>query len=196
MDLIQAGKQRWVFAMRSGIQLREDYSASDLRAMARGSKDVKQSRRLLALAGVAEGRSRAEAARIGGMDRQTLRDWVHRFNGEGPSGLMDRKSPGKAPKLNKAQKARLAELVEQGPTPAVHGVVRWRCKDLVQWVREEFRIEVSEQTMGRILKELGFSHMTARPRHHAQDEQAIADFKKISPAGWQKSGTALSRAHP
>ena len=100
---------------------------------------------------VLDGHGRAEAARIGGMDRQTLRDWVHRFNGSGPEGLIDRKAPGKLPKLNSEQKARLATVVEEGPTPSVHGVVRWRLEDLICWVWEEFRVTLSEQPMSRIL---------------------------------------------
>ncbi len=115
--------------MGACIELRRDYSSKDVRVLARRSKDANQSRRLLALAAVLDGHGRAEAARIGGMDRQSLRDWVHRFNGSGPEGLIDRKAPGKLPKLNLEQKARLAALVEEGPTPSIHGVVRWRLKD-------------------------------------------------------------------
>ncbi len=113
--------------------------------MARRSKDANHSRKLLTLAVVLDGHSRAEAAKSGGMDRQTLRDWVHRFNGMGPKGLIDHKAPGQALKLIRDQKARLAELVDQDPIPSVHGVVRWRLKDLVGWVWEEFRVTLSEQ---------------------------------------------------
>ena len=119
--------------MGAGIALRRDYGPDDLRALARRSKDANQSRRLLALAAVLDGHTRAEAAKIGGMDRQTLRDWVHRFNGSGPEGLIDRKAPGQTPKLSADHNAQLAEVVEQGPIPPVHGVVRWRLKDLVGW---------------------------------------------------------------
>ncbi len=112
--------------MAAAIALREDFSAEDLRVLARASRDSRQCRRLLALAAVAEGRSRLLAAEIGGMDRQTLRDWVHRFNGEGPKGLLDRKTDGPTPKLTAAQKAELAEFVEAGPDRETDGVVRWR----------------------------------------------------------------------
>ena len=117
--------------MPGAITLREDFSAGDLRALARRSQDTRQCRRLLALAAVAEGRGRAEAAAIGGMDRQTLRDWVHRFNDEGPEGLLDRKSDGPRPKLTAAQKAQLAEIVEAGPDLEQTGLVRWRRVDLI-----------------------------------------------------------------
>ena len=130
--------------MGAGIELRWDYRPDDLRGLARRSKDANQSRRLLALAAVLDGHTRAEAAKMGGMDRQTLRDWVHRFNGSGPEGLIDRKAPGQAPKLSAEQKAQLAEVVEQGPIPSVHGVVRWHLKDLVGWVG---RLACSDVTM-------------------------------------------------
>ena len=110
--------------MGAGIELRQDYGLDDLRALARRSKDANQSRRLLALAAVLDGHARAEAAKIGAMDRQTLRDWVHRFNGSGPEGLVDRKAPGQAPKLSRDRKAQLVELVDRGPILSVHGSVR------------------------------------------------------------------------
>jgi transposase len=131
---------------------------------------------------VAEGKSRTEAARLGGMDRQTLRDWVHRFNAEGADGLLDRKAPGPAPKLTSKQKAALAELVETGPDPQVHGVVRWRRIDLTEVIRERFGVVYHERSVSRLLHELGFSHMSARPRHPAQDAEAMATFKKTSRA--------------
>ena len=116
------------------------------------------------------------------MDRQTLRDWVHRFNAEGADGLLDRKAPGPAPKLTSKQKAALAELVETGPDPQVHGVVRWRRIDLTEVIRERFGVVYHERSVSRLLHELGFSHMSARPRHPAQDAEAMATFKKTSRA--------------
>src|SRR6201993_2709074 len=136
--------------MPAAVRLREDYSAGELRALARRSKDVNQSRRLLSLAAVRDGMDRGSAAKIGGMDRQTLRDWVHRFNEGGPEGLINHRAPGAAAKLSAAQKAQLAALVEQGPIPAVHDVVRWRACDLVQWIQEEFGISVSDDTVYRM----------------------------------------------
>ncbi len=164
--------------MPAAIALREDFSAKDLRALARQSRDPRQCRRLLALAAVAEGRGRAEAAEIGGMDRQTLRDWVHRFNGEGPEGLLDRKTDGPAPKLTPEQKAELAALVEAGPEPERDGVVRWRRVDLKAVIEARFGVSYHERSVSRLLHELGFSHLSARPRHPAQDAARLEDFKK------------------
>src|ERR1700759_4299036 len=117
--------------MGQAIALRSDYTADQLRRLARQTKDVAQARRLLAIAAILDGASRAEAARIGGMDRQTLRDWVIRFNEHGPDGLINIPSPGVSPKLGKKHRAFLARLVEEGPIPAVHGGVRWRGGALV-----------------------------------------------------------------
>src|SRR5438477_12789574 len=116
--------------MSAAIGLRDDFEADDLRRLAGKAKDADQARRLLALAAVLDGMNRTEAARIGGMDRQTLRDWVHRFNERGPDGLLDGWSKGPEPRLSAAQRAEIAELVESGPDRAVHGVVRWRRVDL------------------------------------------------------------------
>ena len=125
--------------MRPGIALRPDYDAAQLRALAKASRNAGQSRRLLALAEIYDGGSRTKAARIGGVGLQTLRDWVVRFNARGPEGLIDGKAPGNTCKLNDSQRQALATIVESGPTPAIHGVVRWRLKDLTLWVWEEFR---------------------------------------------------------
>ena len=127
--------------------------------------------------------SRAAAAKIGEMDRQTLRDWVHRFNSDGPAGLIDRKVPGKPPKLDEAKKAELAEIVEGGPDQANDGIVRWRCSDLAEVIEQRFEVVVSEVTVGRMLKALGFTHVSARPRHPGQDAEAIETFKKTSMRG-------------
>jgi len=147
-------------------------------------KDANQARRLLAIAAVYDGMDREEAARIGGMDRQTLRDWVHRFNEQGPAGLINIKPPGRPSRLSAEQKEALCELVEAGPDPLEHGVVRWRCVDLKRVLGERFGVDLSEVRLGQVLKELGFSHISARPRHPAQKAQAIAAFKKTSPPSW------------
>jgi transposase len=173
--------------MGQPIAVRGDYSSTELRALARRSRDADQARRLLSIAAVVDGASRAEAAKLGGMDRQTLRDWVHRFNQSGPEGLVNRAAPGPSPKLSAAQQAELAALVERGPRPAVDGVVRWRACDLQQWIWAEFGIAVSDDTVYRMLKSLGFSHLSARPKAYQQDGEAIAAFKKTSPPAWRKS---------
>ena len=134
------------------IPLRGDYDAEMVRAAAKRSKDGPQARRLLALAAIYQGAARSEAAKIGGVTLQIIRDWVLKFNAHGPDGLMDRKPPGRAPRLNGAHRAALAAIIESGPIPAVHGVVRWRIVDLCQWIFEEFRVVVAKQTLSRELR--------------------------------------------
>jgi putative transposase len=175
------------FAMRPGIELREDYDAARLRALAKATRHAGQSRRLLALAEIYEGGSRTRAARIGDVGLQTVRDWVVRFNARGPDGLIDSKAPGNACKLQAGHRDALVALVESGPIPAVHGVVRWRLKDLVQWLWEEFRIAVSETTLSREVRALGYRKLSARPRHHAKSDAAVAVFKKSFPRVWRRS---------
>jgi transposase len=167
--------------MSAAISLRDDFESDDLRGLAAKVKDADQARRLLALAGVYDGMDREEAARIGGMDRQTLRDWVHRFNAQGPDGLINVKPTGRPSKLSAEQKEGLRQLVEAGPDPEKDGVARWRCVDLKRVLGERFAVDLSEVSLGRVLKQLGYSHISARPRHPAQDAQAIAAFKKNSP---------------
>jgi transposase len=168
--------------MASAVSLRGDYSAAELRRLAAATKNANQSRRLLSLAAVVDGMNRTEAARIGGMDRQTLRDWVHRFNEHGPEGLKDSWSKGPAPRLSAEQRAEIAQLVETGPDRAVHGVVRWRRIDLKRVIAERFGIAYHERTVGKLLEALGFSHVSGRPRHPAQDAGTIEAFKKTSPS--------------
>jgi len=173
--------------MGSVVALREDFDGPTLRRLAKGSKDAGQSRRLLALAEIYDGGKRKDAARIGDVGLQIIRDWVLRFNARGPGGLIDGKAPGKPPKLNDGQRQALARIVESGPIPAVHGVVRWRRKDLARWIFEEFRISLDESTVGRELRALGFRKISARPRHKGQNEFAVEDFKKTSPPRWKIS---------
>jgi len=177
------------------VALRMDYTAGEVRRMAKQAKDAAQARRLLAIAAVLDGDSRTEAAKIGGMDRQTLRDWVIRFNKQGPDGLINIPSPGVPPKLDATHRAFLARIVEEGPIPAVHGVVRWRACDLIMRLHEEFGISVSDDTVYRALKDLGFSHVSARPKAYKQDPEAIEAFKKTLPYAWRKSVRGLRRAH-
>lgn len=177
--------------MAAAIRLRSDYSADDLRGLAKAGRDAKQTRRLLALASVYDGGSRTAAARIGGVGLQVVRDWVVRFNAGGPGGLVDRKAPGQAPRLTGEQLAALSRAVEDGPKPYLDGVVRWRLGDLAAWLREEFGVSVSETTVSRALKRLGFRVLTARPQAHGQDIEAMEAFKKTSPRSWQRSASAM-----
>lgn len=166
--------------MASAVEMRTDYSAQELRRLAAGSKHANQSRRLLSLAAVLDGMSREEAARIGGMDRQTLRDWVHRFNAEGPEGLKDLRAKGQPSRLTPEQLTALSEIVETGPDRAKDSVVRWRRIDLKRVVEERFGVVYHERTVGKLLKQLGFSHISARPRHPGQKIETITAFKKTS----------------
>jgi transposase len=169
------------------IPLRQDFDAPQLRGVAKKTKDGPQTRRLLALAAIYDGATRTEAAQIGGVGLQIIRDWVLRFNARGPDGLLDGKSPGQPSKLNNAQREAVARMIESGPIPAVHGVVRWRLIDLAQWIFEEFRITIAKQTLSRELRAMGYRKLSARPRHHAQAASAIEDFKKTFPRAWMKS---------
>ena len=144
--------------MGGAIKLRQDFGADELRRFAAKAKDGAQARRLLALAAVHDGMKRSEAARIGGMDRQTLRDWVHRFNQYGPEGLIDIKPPGRPSKLSAEQKEALKHLVETGPDAAMDGVVRWRCVDLKRVLGQRFGVDLSEVSLGRVLKKRLLAH--------------------------------------
>jgi transposase len=178
------------------LPLRTDFDAIQLRSVARKSKDASQARRLLALAAIYEGATRTAAARIGGVTLQIVRDWVMKFNAAGPAGLIDRRAPGQPSRLNDTHRVALAGIIESGPIPAIHGVVRWRIVDLCQWIWEEFRVSVAQQTLSRELRAMGFRRLSARPRHHAQVEGAIEDFKKTSPPLWTKSRVRRASSLP
>ncbi len=173
--------------MAAAIGVRSDYTSSDLRRFARRSGDPDQVRRLLALALILDGGSRSEAAKVAGVTLQIVRDWVLRFNEGGPDSLATRKAPGRASILNDEQRARLAEIVETGPIPSVHGVVRWRLADLAQWIWDEFALSVTRHTLGRELRAMGYGKLSARPRHRGRKPDDIVDFKKASPPVWRRS---------
>lgn len=160
---------------------RKDMSAGDLRFAAARTKDAKAARRMLALALVLEGVDRKTAAESCGMDRQTLRDWAHRYNAEGIEGLSNRRSAGPTPLLSPEQKAELAQIVRDGPDPAVDGVVRWRRIDLKRKIKERFGVEMHERTVGKQLAALGFRRLSVRPQHPKSDPAAQEAFKKTSP---------------
>ena len=164
------------------IALRDDYDSIELRRLAKTSRDPRQVRRLLALAAVYDGMNRTEAAKVGGMDRQTLRDWAHRFNEEGPAGLKNRSGAGRRRLLTEEQMRELSVIVEIGPNPSIDGVVRWRRIDLKRVIEERFGVTYSERTISDVLAALSFSHISGRPQHPKQESQVIAAFKKTSPA--------------
>ncbi len=165
--------------MAAPVPLRSDLDAVQLRRLAKRSRHPDQIRRLLALAEIYDGGSRGDAARSGNVGLQTIRDWVVRFNAEGPAGLRTGKAPGPRPKLSAARRRDLVQMVEQGPIPAVHGVVRWRLIDLAQWLWDEFRVSISTQTLSRELRAMGFRKLSARPRHHRKSEAAVAVLKRL-----------------
>ena len=167
--------------MGSAVSLRTDFSADDLRRNAKRCSDNRQIRRLLALAAVYDGMTRTEAARIGGMDRQTLRDWVHRFNELGPDGLTNSKGAGRPRLLSDEQMQELSQIVETGPDREIDGRVRWRRIDLVRVIVERFGIQCSERVMPDYLAELGFSNISGRPQHPEQNARVIEAFKKTLP---------------
>jgi len=159
--------------------MRVGLSASDLRQAAARCEDSAQARRVLALALVLEGKSRAEAARSAGMDRQTLRDWVHRYNEAGLDGLRNRPNLGAPPrKLTAQQEQQVADWVRQGPDPERHEVVRWRLIDLRDEIASQFGVALHERSVGKLLKRLKFSHVSVRPRHPEQDAAAQEAHKK------------------
>ena len=155
-----------------------EYSAADLRRLASREKDGQVVRRLLALSLILEGHSRTEAAQMSGMDRQTLRDWVHRYNAEGLAGLTSRVGLGPAPLLSAAQMAELLDIVLKGPDPETDKVVRWRCVDLREQVARRFSVEVTECTIGRWLRQLKLTRLQPRPYHPKKDLAAQETFKK------------------
>lgn len=159
---------------------RDDLAAADMRSAAAECRDGAAARRMLALALVLEGASRTEAARVCGMDRQTLRDWVHRYNAEGLAGLANRHGGGPARLLNAGQRAEFKQIVLAGPDPETDGVVRWRCIDLQRVIGERFAVTIAERTVAKLLHELGLSRLTPRPRHPKQEAGVQEDFKKTS----------------
>ena len=182
--------------MRPGIALRPDYDAAQLRALAKASRNAGQSRRLLALAEIYDGGSRTKAARIGGVGLQSVRDWVVRFNARGPDGLIDGKAPGNTCKLIKSQRQALATIVESGPIPAIHGVVRWRLKDLTLWIWEEFRISISETTLSRELRGSAIASSRLALVTMPRTLRRWRLLKKPSRPPWKRSGRASRTAPP
>lgn len=182
--------------MSAPIALRDDYSGSELRLIAKRSRDPVQIRRLLALAEICEGSSRSEAARTAGVGLQTVRDWVLRINSGGPEALREGARTGRKAKLEDEHRKALVEAIEAGPLPAIHDVVHWRLCDLKQWLWEDYRIAISVQSLSRELRALGYRKLSARPCHPAHDGAAQEAFKKTSPLVWRRSPSKRPRARP
>ena len=180
--------------MRAGVAItRTDHDAEGFRREAARSRDAAAARRMLALALVLEGHARAGAARQCGMDRQTLRDWVHRYNQLGLTGLSDRVPPGAKRRLSVEQTEEVARLVREGPDIARHGVVRWRRTDLARVIEERFGVHLAERSVGTLLHRLGFRRISARPRHPGHDANAQEAHKKTSPI-WSRPQSRPRRA--
>ena len=156
-------------------------TASEVRSAAARSRDARAARRMLAIALVLEGTDRRAAAETCGMDRQTLRDWVHRYNAEGLAGLVNRRAKPQPRRLDAGQVAELAGWVDAGPDPATDGVVRWRRQDLRRRIAERFGVELHERTVGKYLAALGYRRLSVRPRHPKAEPEAQEAFKKTSP---------------
>jgi transposase len=159
---------------------RMNHTAAELRALAAQSDDADQARRLLAIAMILDGASRADAARQTGMDRQTLRAWVHRYNQQAVNGLISRKAPGAAGKLTRAQMSEVRQWVLDGPDPAIHKVIRWRCVDLCAEVERRFAVTVAKRTMVKWLRKWRFTRLQPRPYHPKKDAAGQEAFKKTS----------------
>jgi transposase len=168
---------------RMTVAVGTEHSAAEVRSLAKAAAAPEQARRLLAIGLILEGASRAAAARSTGMDRQILRDWVHRCNAAGPSGLVDRKPPGRQRRLAPEQQRELARCLENGPELAQDGVARWRLADLCALVERRFGVRYQERGMGKLVRALGFSRVSARPQHPKSDPETQAEFKKNLPTG-------------
>ena len=169
------------------IPITRKMDAGELRRIARRESSGRVAARMFAIANVLSGMSRFSAAKLAGLDRQTLRDWVHRFNAEGIEGLRDREHKGRPSALDEESRKKLAQRVEKGAELKTDGVVRWRRVDLKVWLAEECGVNYSETSVGRILRQMGFSHMSVRPIHPKGDPEAQEAFKKTSPPLCQRS---------
>jgi transposase len=173
--------------MHGSIALRDDYSAGDLRKLARRENNGRVALRLTAIAAVLEGSSRKDAAARSGMDRQTLCDWVHRFNAKGPDGLRDAPCGHPKKRLTQSQEAAVKAHVLKGPDPETDGLVRWRCVDIQRWIEAEYKVRYHERTIGKLLHALKLSHISTRPFHPKSDVEVQAAFKKTSRPRSRKS---------
>ena len=176
------------------VSITKERTPAELRVLARRERDGRVGARLLALANALDGMGRGAAARAAGMDRQTLRDWVHRYNAEGLAGLRDRPHPGPMPRLTQEQLTELARIVEAGPDPGTDGVVRWRRVDLQAVIARRFGVRLHERSVGKILRRLGFARLSVRPEHPSSRPEARDAFKKLRPAG--AGGAARARDRP
>jgi putative transposase len=175
---------------------RTEFAAAELRRKACQVSNPNQARRVLAIASILDGASRTHAAKSAGMERQTLRDWVHRYNAEGIEGLKDRPNPGRKPLLNEEQLSELDRIVETQLNPDTNAVVRWRCCDLKAEIKKRFDVEISERSVGRILRERGFRRLSVRPKHPKADEAHQANSARIFPPHYGTACPSTPRLSP
>jgi transposase len=173
-----------------------DITATELRAAATRTDDPDVARRALAIAMSMDDHSRAMAAALCGMDRQTLCDWIHRFNAEGLDGLSDRPRPGRPPLLTVAQQKEVEAWVEAGPSLEANGVVRWRRRDLSEQIAECFGVTLNVRTVGKLLRKLDFRRVSVHPQHPQSDDAAQEEYKKVRRTGcrgrsptWPRQGS-------
>jgi len=159
---------------------RTEFTGAELRTAAGRERNARAARRMLAIALVLDGADRASAAQSCGMDRQTLRDWVIRYNEAGLEGLRNRKPSGRPASLLPEQLETFKALVEKGPDKSIHKVVRWRRCDLAQEIERLFGVKLKERSVGALLARLGYRRLAVRPQHPKSDEAAQASFKKTS----------------
>jgi transposase len=174
------------------LKIRKDRTAAVLRKLAKGESNGRVARRLLAIANALSGMSRAEAARSAGMDRQTLRDWVIRYNAHGVAGLTDNWQGGRPPMLTLDEQAELLAAVMAGPDPEKDGFCAYTREDLVALAEQKFGKSMHPTSMGRLLRKLGLSRQKARPRHPMQDPAAAVAFKKRPSASCKQSSARIN----
>jgi len=150
----------------------------ELRRLGREQTSGRMASRMFAIANVLDGLSREDAATHAGMERQSLRDWVHRFNAEGVEGLRDRPHKGRPRRMHKGIEEAFCKRVDKGPDANTDKLVRWRRVDLQEWLKSEHTITYHERSIGKILKRLGYSHVSTRPVHPENDPEAMEAFKK------------------
>ncbi len=183
--------------MATGVIItRLDLDAGGLRRAAARGTQAAAARRMLGLALVLEGRSRHEAATACGMDRQSLRDWVHRYNADGLAGLSNKRAPGAAPKLTAERATIVADWVRAGPDCGKDGVVRWRRIDLARKIETQWGVRLAERSVGDLLHRLGFRRLSVRPRHPEQDTAAQEAHKKTSPIWSAAPSRTTPRGNP
>jgi transposase len=164
--------------MGKALKIRDDLSAEALRRAARREKDGRAAARMYAIAHALDGLSRAEAARLAGMERQALRDAVVRYNAEGLAGLHDRPKGRPMRRLNSAEESELVAAILRGPDPDADGCCAWTRADLCRWIQAQYAKTYHPSSMTRVLRRLGFSRQKARPFHPKRDTEAQEAFKK------------------